>query len=110
MRREFIAVANGDGAIVCSLATPAGQARLASAVRGATCPQVIKLVAQRLPLGVKAALLSAKVTRVTVHGNTATVQDADIHTSHGALTGFLRAGSAPTVLTKQPDGSWKISS
>jgi hypothetical protein len=107
--REFAAVANGDGATACSLATASGRAKLQSAVPGASCEEVVKVAAQRLPGSVKEGLLTAKVNRVTIRGETATVQDADITSSRGSLAGFLQPGSAPTTLTKQSDGSWKIS-
>jgi hypothetical protein len=110
IRRELTALADGDGATGCSLATPARQAKLVRALPGAmTCDQVIKAVGQRLPASVKDGLRSAQVKKVTVHGNTATVQDADITSARGNIAAFLQPGSPPTVLTEQPDGTWKIS-
>jgi hypothetical protein len=109
LHRVFAGVANGDGATVCSLATPAGQSRLKSALPGSSCPQVIKLVSQHLSAQVKQGLRSAQITRVAINGNTATVRDTDIRTSQGTLSGFLQPGAAPTVLTRGQDGSWKIS-
>jgi ketosteroid isomerase-like protein len=108
LTREMMAVAAGDSATACSLATPAGQARLARAVSGGSCEEVITLVAKHLPPALKAGLESAKVNRVTISGDTATVQDSDITSTRGSLAGFLQPGSAPTVFQKQPDGSWKI--
>jgi hypothetical protein len=109
LTRELAALADGDGATACSLATAAGQARLEQAVSGASCERVVKLLAERLPAQVKAGLRSAQINKVTVNGDTATVQDADITSTRGSLSGFLQPGSAPTVLKKQPDGTWKIS-
>jgi hypothetical protein len=111
LRRELVALATGDGATVCSLATASGRTKLENAVPGASCEHVVQLVAQRLPESVKEGLRTAKIGRVTISGKTATVQDSDITSSKGSLAGFLQPGpgSAPTVLTKQPDGSWKIS-
>ena len=76
---------------------------------GASCEEVVKLFAQRIPMPLKEGLLTATVKRVTISGNTATVQDADVTSSRGTLAGFFQPGSAPTTLTKQSDGSWKIS-
>jgi hypothetical protein len=111
LRRELAALANGDGATVCSLATASGRTKLENAVPGASCEHVVQLVTQRLPEPVKEGLRTAKIGRVAISGKTATVQDSDITSSKGSLAGFLQPGpgSAPTVLTKQPDGSWKIS-
>jgi hypothetical protein len=109
MTRELKSAADGDGATACSLATPSGQAKLARAVPGSTCEQVISLLSQRLPSQVKEGLRSAEIKKVTVNGDTATVQDADITSARGNLGGFLQPGSPPTILTKQPDGTWKIS-
>jgi hypothetical protein len=109
LTREMAALAAGDGATACSLATAAGQAKLSRAVPGATCREVIALLASRLPAAIKEGLTSAQITKVTVSGNTATVQDADITSTRGSLSGFLQPRSAPTTFQKQPDGNWKIS-
>lgn len=107
--QELAAVADGDGKRACQLATPAGQAALTRGLTGAGCAEVISLFGKHLSSRQKAALLDAYVKRVTINGNTATVQDADIGTTSGHLTVFVQPGSGSTVLTKQPDGSWKIS-
>lgn len=106
--RAFHALATGDGATICALATPAGQRSLASAVPGATCAKVISLVSAHLTAAQKAALASVHVTNVSVTGREATVKATDIAASHGSLRGFLSAKSPPTRLRKQSDGSWKI--
>lgn len=107
--RELAALANGDGAAACSLATASGRAQVEKAVPGSSCEQVVTIVAQHLPQSVKQGMLSAHVNRVSINGETATVQDADITSSQGSLKPFLTPGSAPTKLVKQSDGSWKIS-
>jgi hypothetical protein len=104
--REFTALANGDGATACSLTTAAGRTKLQNAVPGATCAQVVTLVSQRLPPNVKQGLRTARVNKVTINGNTATVQNSDISTGQGSLAGFT---SGSTTLMKQPDGTWLIS-
>ncbi|HEY3727266.1 MAG TPA: hypothetical protein VGL51_08845 [Solirubrobacteraceae bacterium] len=102
------ALGSGDGATVCSLATKAGQNALANAGHS-TCQQVVKLVSDHLSPAQKTALENAKVGKVTIDGKHATVSDSAITTSKGSLKGFLQTGSAPTQLTKQSDGTWKIS-
>jgi ketosteroid isomerase-like protein len=107
--RELAALANGDGATACSLATASGRAKVQSAIAGASCEEVVKRFAQQVPQRVKDGMLTAKVKHVTIKGDTATVANADITSSRGTLAGFLQPGSAPTMLTKQADGSWKLS-
>ncbi len=107
--RAFRALAIGDGATVCSLATPAGQKTLAAALPHSSCPQVIKLVSVHLSPQQKAGLESVQVKKVEVNGIHATVSDADLTSAHGTLKGFINPNSPPTKLTKQSDGSWKLS-
>jgi hypothetical protein len=107
--RELAAIANGDGATACSLATAAGRAKLERDNPGHTCEQLIRLAATALPESAKEALRAAHVNRVTITGNTATVSDSDITSSKGSLASIFQSGTPPTVLTKQSDGSWKIS-
>lgn len=108
LTRAFHALATGDGATVCALATPAGQKSLAAAVPGSTCTKVVNLVSAHLTGSQKAALGSVQVKNVSVHGREATVRAADIASRHGSFRGFLSAKSAPTKLQKQSNGSWKI--
>lgn len=98
---------SGDGATVCSLATKDGQAALAKAIPHSTCPQVVDLVSAHLSSAQKQGLQNAKVGKVKIDGNHASVSDSAITTTKGTLKGFLEG--TPTKLTKQSDGSWKIS-
>jgi nitrous oxide reductase accessory protein NosL len=107
--RAFHALATGDGATLCSLATPAGQKSLAAAVPHSSCAAVIKLVSAHLTASQKAGLESLKIKNVTINGDQATINDSDLTTAHGSLKGFIESGSPPTKLTKQSDGSWKLS-
>jgi hypothetical protein len=107
--RAFSALATGDGATLCSLATPAGQKELASGLPHSTCSAVVKLVSEHLSPQQKAGLESVQVKKVVVNGNHATVSDADLTTTRGTLKGFINPTSPPTKLTKQSDGSWKLS-
>ncbi len=107
--RALHALAAGDGATLCSLATRSGQDALARDVPGSTCVKVIKLVSARLSPSLKTALANVKIGKVTIHGAHAIVPDTSVTTTRGSLKGFLSAGSAPTLLTRQSDGGWKIS-
>jgi hypothetical protein len=110
MTRLYSALASGDGATACSLATPSGRAKLERGVgKGASCVQIVALLGASLPAKIKEGLRSVQVKKVTIHGNTATVQEADVTSTSGSLSGFLRPGSPPTILTKQADGTWKVS-
>ena len=104
----FIALATGNDSGFCSLATAAGQATLAKTVKGSTCAKVVTLVSEHLSAEQKTGLRNARVNKVTISGDHATVKNSDISTSKGTLKGFLAAG-APTMLTKESDGSWKLS-
>lgn len=108
LTRAFHALATGDGATICALATPAGQRSLAAAVPGSSCAKVVALVSAHLTSAQKAALASVRVKHVAVSGREATIKATDIVSSHGSLSGFLSAKSTPTRLRKQSDGSWKI--
>ncbi|HET9104055.1 MAG TPA: hypothetical protein VFN55_11950 [Solirubrobacteraceae bacterium] len=108
LTRAFHALAAGDGATVCALATPAGQRSLAAAVPGAGCAKVVDLVSAHLTGAQRAALGTVRVTGVSVHGAQASVRARDITSRRGSLRGFLAKSSAPTRLRRQPDGSWKI--
>ena len=108
MKDFLAALAKGDGKKACSLADEAGRKRLVAAGRGrATCEDVIKLIATRLPPNVKEGLENAEIKKVTVKGNTATIKDSDIKSSKGDASAFLRGGR-PTKLVKE-GGSWKLS-
>jgi hypothetical protein len=109
LQRAFRAVSAGDGPGFCSLATPAGQKTLARAIPNASCATVIRKVSTQLSPTQKAALNSIQIKKVKISGRRATVSAADITSTHGSLKGFLQPNSAPSVLTKQPDGTWKIS-
>jgi hypothetical protein len=107
--RAFRALATGDGATLCSLATPAGQKTLAAGLPHSTCAAVIKAVSDHLSPQQKAGLESVQIKKVEINGNQATVSDADLTSARGTLKGFINPNSPPTKLTKQSDGSWKLS-
>jgi hypothetical protein len=107
--RVLHALGRGDGAIVCSLTTKAGQQTLARQVPHSSCPQVVQLVGEHLSPAQKAGLESATVGKVNVNGSHASVPNSSITSPRGSLKGFLDAGAAPTRLTRQSDGTWKIS-
>lgn len=107
--RAFHALASGDGATVCSLTTASGRRTLAASLPHASCAKVVALASRRLTPAQRAALASIEVKHVAVSGRRAAVTDADLRSRHGSLQGFINPSSAPTALSKQPDGSWKIS-
>jgi hypothetical protein len=105
------AVAAGDGITACALATPEGQAKLLEEVGqpGQNCTSVVTFIVAGLSQETKDGLATATVGKVSIDGDTATVEDADITSSQGDLTTFLDPDSPPTLLTRQPDGTWKLS-
>jgi tripartite-type tricarboxylate transporter receptor subunit TctC len=111
MTRYLSAVGAGDGATTCSLLTPSGQAAFERFKRAAagSCPLLVTVFNAGLPAQVKTALRHAQIKKITINGNTATVRHADITSTKGDLSSVVPPGSPPTVLTKQSDGSWKLS-
>jgi hypothetical protein len=109
IENAFTALANGNGSGFCSLATSGGQATLAKALPGSSCAKVVALVSKHLSAQQKTGLRHAQVGKVTISGAHATVKSSDISTSQGTLKGFLSSSDKPTTLTKQSDGSWKLS-
>jgi hypothetical protein len=107
--RAFRALAAGDGVVVCALTTASGRRTLAASLPHASCAQVVALASRRLTSAQRAALASIEVKHVALSGGDATVTATDLRSRRGSLTGFIDRGSAPTELTRQPDGSWKIS-
>jgi hypothetical protein len=102
------AIAKGDGKTACGLADASGRRRLVTAAKGRlSCEGVVAAIAGRIPPDVKTGLENAEIKKITVHGNTATVDDADITSSKGRLAGFL-SGTTPEKLVKE-GGSWKVS-
>jgi hypothetical protein len=103
------ALARGDGAKACALATSAAQQHLVgqASQAGGNCQAIIATISKRLPASVKQGLESAKVKKATVKGDTATVSDKDISSSSGDLSPFLGSGS--TTLKKE-NGQWKLAS
>jgi hypothetical protein len=108
MKSFLSALAKGDGKKACSLADASGQARLVAAAKGRlSCPGVISALARRLPASVKTGFENAEIKKVTVTGNTATINGADITASKGDVSGFL-SGGTPTKFVKK-GGTWKLS-
>jgi hypothetical protein len=105
------AVAAGDGVTACALATPEGAAKLLADVgqAGGNCTQVVSFFAASFSQDTRDGLATAKVKKVSFDGDTATVEDADITSTQGDLKAFIDPDSPPTVLSRQPDGTWKLS-
>jgi hypothetical protein len=104
-------VASGDGPTACALATPDAQGKLLQAVgqSGGDCVQVVGVVSAGFSPATRDGLATATVTKVGFDGDTATVEDKDVTSSAGDLSTFLDPNSPPILLTKQPDGTWRIS-
>ena len=109
IRRALSALADGDGPGFCALATAGAQAELASTTPGARCPQVVRTISQQLSPQVKLGLRHARVGPVTINGDHASIRDGDITSTQGRLKGFLQPSAPPTSLTRQSNGTWKIS-
>jgi hypothetical protein len=105
--RALAALADGDGATACSLATPTGQATLEKLVGASSCQAAIDSLAGQLPASIKAGLKNVTVKKVSITGTTASVKNSDI-TAPQANIGALPL--PPTTLVKQSDGSWKLNS
>ena len=105
------AVAAGDGVTACALATPEGQAKLVAEVgqAGSNCTEVVSFFAASFSQDTRDGLATAKVKKVSFDGEKATVDDGDITSTQGDLGAFLDPDSHPTVLSRQPDGTWKLS-
>jgi len=106
--KELGDLARGDGAAACALATPTGQTELAAGSPRKSCVEAINLVSQNLAPEVKQGLMTVQVNKVTITDGSATVSNADITSTQGSVASFLDPAATPTVLVKQPDGSWKI--
>jgi hypothetical protein len=109
VRQALADLARADGRGFCSLATRAGQAKLAGTLHGYTCVKLVELVGRQLSSATRTGLLHVQVRRVTMSGRTATVRAADLIATQGSLKGFLKDGGKPTRLVRQRDGRWKIS-
>jgi hypothetical protein len=110
MTRFLSAVGAGDAATACSLLTPSGRAGFERFMRApaGSCSLLITLFNRNLPPGVRTALRHARIKTVKVRGNTATIRHADVSSTRGDLSAVVKAGAPPAVLTKQPDGTWKL--
>jgi hypothetical protein len=109
VRQALAALADGNGAVFCSLATLAAQAELTRTTPGATCPQVVDGISRRLSPEVRLGLRHARVGTVTVAGGHASIRAGEITATRGSLVGFLQSSAPPTKFARQSDGSWRIS-
>ena len=106
---EFADMAHGNGDSACKRMTSDEQRKIADQWKqGSTCPDAIKSVSENLTDDVKKGMLSVKVNKVTINGNTATVANSDISSSEGDVSSLL-TDSEPTEFTKQSNGDWLIS-
>lgn len=108
VQRALTALANGNGRAFCALATTGAQAELARTTPGASCAGVVRRIGDQLSNQVKLGLRHARVGKVSLSGDHASIRAGDITSTRGTVKGFLQASAAPTKLIRQSDGSWKI--
>lgn len=108
VQRALTALADGNGPAFCALATAGAQAELARTTPGASCAGVVRRISRQLSDRVKLGLRYARVGKVSLSGDRATIRAGDITSTRGTVKGFLQASAAPTQLIRQADGSWKI--
>lgn len=108
VRQALTALASGNGPAFCALATAGAQAELARTTPGASCRQVVTRISNQLSPAVKLGLRHARVGKVTIDGDHASIRAGNITSTQGTLEGFLQASAPPTRLTRQADGTWKI--
>jgi hypothetical protein len=108
VERALTALADGNGSAFCVLATAGARAELTRSTPGATCAGVVRRISRQLSARVKLGLRHARVGKVSLSGDRATIRAGEITSPRGEVKGFLQASAAPTQLIRQPDGSWKI--
>jgi len=108
MTRELAALASGEGTLACSLTTISGRKKIERQVPGFGCEAIVALYGRKQTKPAKEALRTAHIRKVTINGDTATIRNADIVSARGSLHGVVPP-SGVNILTKQHDGSWKIS-
>ncbi len=110
----FDNVADGKGQSACARLTDAAVKELSAAAfilqAPASCEEAVELTTKQLGDEEKKALRSARVERVTVTDNRATVADNDIEVDlEGQSSVFRNNDPKPIELQKSGD-EWKISS
>jgi hypothetical protein len=108
VQRALTALADGNGRAFCALASAAAQAELARTTPGASCAGVVRRISHQLSDQVKLGLRHARVGKVSLSGDHASIRAGDITSTRGTVKGFLQASAAPTRLARQTNGSWKI--
>lgn len=110
----FSDVAEGEGQAGCARLTDSAVKELSAAAfllqAPASCQEAVELASRQLGDEEKNALKSAKVNRVTVTGDRATVTDSDIELDlEGQSSVFRNNDPKPIQLEKSAD-DWRISS
>jgi hypothetical protein len=110
----FRAVADDKGDPACNLLTDAAVGELDkiafSLTAPGSCPEAIRIVNRQLDSDAKKALKSAKVNRVTITGDRASVADNDIVLKSGGTTGLFRNSNPEPLQLQKVGGDWKIAS
>jgi hypothetical protein len=100
-RAAASAAAAGNSTAFCAKVAPAGKAKL-TAQTSLSCEDTVRLLSSQLTPADRAAVTGAKVTSVTVNGDTAVVR----YESTPKLARFGFTGH--TTLTKAPGGGWLL--
>ncbi|MGI9033139.1 MAG: hypothetical protein ACR2HY_05570 [Acidimicrobiales bacterium] len=110
----FRAVADDKGDQACNLLTDSAVTELDKVAFSLTapgsCAEAVKIVNRQLDSDAKKALKSAKVNRVTITGDRATVADNDIVLKSGGTTGLFRNNDPKPLQLQKVGSDWKIAS
>jgi hypothetical protein len=108
VQRALTALADGNGPAFCALATTGAQAELARTTPGASCAGVVRRISRQLSDKVKLGLRHARIGKVSLSDDHASIRAGEITSTRGTVKGFLQPTAAPTRLIRQSDGTWKI--
>ena len=110
----FAAVADNKGDVACIRLTPAGVDQVGRAAfllrTPGSCPDAIKALNRQLDPNDKKALKSAKVTKVVVNGERATVAQSDIQIKVSGQSSLFHSSTSGPIQLEKVAGDWKISS
>lgn len=110
----FAAVADDKGDDACVRLTPAGVQQISAAAfllrTPGSCQDAIKALNRQLDSGDKKQLKSAKVTKVTVTGNRASVAQSDIQIQVSGQASLFHSSNPGPLQLEKVAGDWKISS
>jgi hypothetical protein len=110
----FAAVADNKPDVACVRLTPTGMEQISRAAfllrTPGTCLDAIKALNRQLDSSDKKALRSAKVTKVVVNGERATVAQSDIQIKVSGQSSLFRSSTNGSLRLEKVAGDWKIAS